>query len=389
MTVKAVLWTYEPKKNGTCNIKIYANVDGRKKYFKTKLSVLPEHFDDKKGIVKKSHPSHLGYNAILRSQMLELEDHLLGGGALHGIEKKKAVSYLTYLENFIRDTENGLTGIEMSTCKSYKSTLKRLRQYCEQNALPDLHFKDIDLTFYDSFKRFLIEGGLSRTPGFNKHVKILKASMRLAMDKGLHNNTTFLHKLFKKIPVKTNKIYLSEAEIAKLEALDLSTNKSLGLEKDRFLLSFYFLTRYSDSIRLRHKDFFEKNGKQYLRYFQQKTNKECVVPAKDAAWAILEKWNFDLSGDTNQEANRKLKTICAMAGIDTHVEEGDRSGPKWMFVTTHTARRSAATHLALHGVNLKIIADLGGWEKVETLRTYLRSSGLDSAEVAKDLKFFN
>ena len=77
-----------------------------------------------------------------------------------------------------------------------------------------------------------------------------------------------------------------------------------------------------------------------------------------------------------------------MAGIHTSANEGDRSGPKWKFVTTHTARRSAATHLALQGVNLKIIADLGGWEKIETLRSYLRASGLDSAEVAKDLDFF-
>lgn len=212
--------------------------------------------------------------------------------------------------------------------------------------------------------------------------------MRLAMDKRLHNNTDFQHKLFKKIPVKTNKIYLTDAEIQKMEDLDLSHDEPLSREKDRFLISYYFLTRYSDSVRIRRKDFFEKNGKQYLRYFQKKTNKECVVPVREKAWSILKRRDFDLSGDTNQEANRKLKAIAAMAGIHTSVNEGDRSGPKWKFVTTHTARRSAATHLALQGVNLKIIADLGGWEKIETLRGYLRASGLDSAEVAKDLDFF-
>ncbi|MCB0653995.1 MAG: tyrosine-type recombinase/integrase [Saprospiraceae bacterium] len=57
-------------------------------------------------------------------------------------------------------------------------------------------------------------------------------------------------------------------------------------------------------------------------------------------------------------------------------------GPKWKFVTTHTARRSAATNLALQNVNIKIIADLGGWTDIRTLRSYLRASGLDSALVA-------
>lgn len=388
MTIKAILWTYGPKKDGTCSIKIYANLDGQKKYFKTQLAVLPEQFDEKKGLVRKSHPAYQLYNANLRSQILEIESHLLQGGTLKDIGKKKTSSYLTYLEQFIRDTENGLTDLAPSTCQSYKSLLRRLKEYCTHHHLSDLTFEDITLEFYDQFKRFLVEGDICGVAGFGKHIKVIKSSMRLAMDKGLHENLAFQHKLFRKITVKTNKIYLTEAEIKQLEELDLSDNKSLCLERDRFLISYYFLTRYSDSIRLRRKDFFEKSGKHYLRYFQEKTGKECVVPARDSAWRILQQWNFDLSGDTNQEANRKLKTICAMANITTPTKEGERSGPKWMFVTTHTARRSAATHLALQGVNLKIIADLGGWEKVETLRTYLRSSGLDSAEVAKDLAFF-
>lgn len=210
-----------------------------------------------------------------------------------------------------------------------------------------LTFERIDLDFYDDFKDFLFEGGKCGMAGFGKHIKILKALMRLAMDKGLHSNTIFQHKLFKKITVKTNKIYLTKEEVQQLEDLELSDEPSLGVERDRFLISYYFLTRYSDSVKIRKKDFFEKGARTYLRYFQVKTGKECVVPAKEAALAILEERNYNLSGDTNQEANRKLKTICAMAGINTIVQEGDRSGPKWKLVTTHTARRSAATHLAM------------------------------------------
>ena len=75
MTVRAILWTYEPRKNGTCNIKIYVN-DGKKKYFKTKLSVLPQDFDAQKGLVKKSHPSYLQYNAIIRNKIREIENQI-------------------------------------------------------------------------------------------------------------------------------------------------------------------------------------------------------------------------------------------------------------------------------------------------------------------------
>ncbi|HMQ59190.1 MAG TPA: tyrosine-type recombinase/integrase [Flavilitoribacter sp.] len=45
----------------------------------------------------------------------------------------------------------------------------------------------------------------------------------------------------------------------------------------------------------------------------------------------------------------------------SEVSERKKTGPKWSFVTTHTARRSAATNLYLQGVSLKMIAELGGW----------------------------
>ncbi len=387
MRLKAILWKYEPRKDGTCNIKIYASMDGKKKYFKTKLAVLPKDFDEIKGEVRKSHPSYKLYNATLRNRTRELEDHLLEGGNFQDLGKNSATEVIPFLQQFIADTAAGMTGVSMTTIKNYKSLLTRLQEYSIARNV-SLTFEGINLDFYDDFKSFLIEDGKCGMAGFGKHIKILKALMRLAMDKGLHNNTIFQHKLFKKVTVKTNKIYLTKEEIKQIEDLDLSEEPSLDRERDRFLISYYFLTRYSDSVKIRKKDFFEKTGRLYLRYFQVKTDKECVVPAREAALSILEKQAYNLSGDTNQEANRKLKTICAMAEINILVQEGNRSGPKWKFVTTHTARRSAATHLALQGVNLKIIADLGGWEKVETLRTYLRSSGLDSAEVAKDLEFF-
>ncbi len=387
MRLKAILWKYEPRKDGTCNIKIYASMDGKKKYFKTKLAGLPKDFDEIKGEVRKSHPSYKLYNATLRNRTRELEDHLLEGGNFQDLGKNSATEVIPFLQQFIADTAAGMTGVSMTTIKNYKSLLTRLQEYSIARNV-SLTFEGINLDFYDDFKSFLIEDGKCGMAGFGKHIKILKALMRLAMDKGLHNNTIFQHKLFKKVTVKTNKIYLTKEEIKQIEDLDLSEEPSLDRERDRFLISYYFLTRYSDSVKIRKKDFFEKTGRLYLRYFQVKTDKECVVPAREAALSILEKQAYNLSGDTNQEANRKLKTICAMAEINILVQEGNRSGPKWKFVTTHTARRSAATHLALQGVNLKIIADLGGWEKVETLRTYLRSSGLDSAEVAKDLEFF-
>jgi hypothetical protein len=42
----------------------------------------------------------------------------------------------------------------------------------------------------------------------------------------------------------------------------------------------------------------------------------------------------------------------------------------------------------LQNVSLKLIADLGGWSRIETLKLYLRASGLETAIMATDLEFF-
>ena len=76
-----------------------------------------------------------------------------------------------------------------------------------------------------------------------------------------------------------------------------------------------------------------------------------------------------------------------MAGINEMVDT-DPPMLKSQLVTTHTARRSAATNLRLQGASLKTIADLGGWKDVHSLQLYLRASGLDSARLARELEFF-
>lgn len=164
---------------------------------------------------------------------------------------------------------------------------------------------------------------------------------------------------------------------------------TLERERDRFLLAYYFVMRFSDVVRIRREMLFQLNGKVYLRYQSTKTKVEATLPVKQSAMALMEQYQFDLSFSGNVQANRELKTIAAMANINTHASQDGRTGPKSIFVTTHTARRSAATNLYLEGVSLKMIADLGGWVDLQSLRTYLRASGLDTAQVAGDLDFFN
>lgn len=389
MTIKLVLRN-RPKQNGTHAILVYVFHNKRKKYLTTELSVAKDLFDIKRESVKKTHPSHLLYNAKLTQLKREIEDFLLGGGDIEqfnrGGEKN---SFIAFLDDYIGDIKEGLTDIKLSTAKNYSSTLTRIKQYQSHNNLVDIYFDDITIDFYNQFKRFLFANGCG-SAGFGKHVKIIKTIMRNGQDLGLHSNEAYKSHLFKRPrqTKRTGKIYLTEDDIKKIEEVDLSYAEHLEKERDRFIVSYYFLMRFEDSKRISKEDIFEKKGQKYIRYKQQKTEHTCVVPVNPKALVILEKYNYKLDFATNVQANRYIKTICAAAYIDEKATEQGKTAPKWQFVTTHTARRSAATNLSLNNVSIKIIADLGGWKDLDTLRVYLRSSGLDTANVAKDLDFF-
>lgn len=385
MTVRAIIWTYKPRKDGTCNVKIYWQHEGKKGYIKTDYYILPTDWDDDKGLVRKSNPLHGQYNARIQSEVLKLQSGILQGDVPDG--KQIVKSLIDFVKNYIAEVDNGIHDISSGTCKQYKTHLTRLEGYKAYTG-KDVKFEDIGAEFYVQFSAYLKMVGCN-LPGIGKHTKILKKMMNEALQRGLHKNTAHQGKLFKgHQPSLSDKIYLSVKEIEAFEAVDLTDKPDLLREQRRFLVSYYLVLRYSDSVNLQPDNFIEKDGRRFYVNKAQKTGSMNYVPVNQAAWEIIQAANFDLSGDTNQESNRKIKTISAMAGIDTIVDVGSEKGPKWMYVTTHTARRSAATNLHLQGADLKVIASLGGWQSEKTLKAYLLAGGLDLAQKAADMAFF-
>ena len=134
--------------------------------------------------------------------------------------------------------------------------------------------------------------------------------------------------------------------------------------------------------------FFKTNGQTYFRYSAQKTGTPAILPVKPKALELLKKYNYQLPKTTNVEANRKIKLIASMAGINAPATENGMTAPKCNFVRTHTARRSAATNLAIEGVPLDFIAKLGGWKNLDILQRYLLATGLDVARISRGYRFF-
>lgn len=378
MTIKAILWTYKARKDGRHNIKLYIRDRTGKRYEATDFYALPSEWDDSTGGLKKSHALHAVVNAKLKARILELSTASIIG-------TKGSTGLVDFVEKYIEEANQGIHNITPGTIKIYRNHMGKLKRYCLEHGLKDLDFQAVNMDFYTSFSDFLSRAGC-QSPGIGLHIKNLKKFMQAALDRGLHTNTAHQAKSFKVVKeVLQEKIYLTDAEIQKLHALDLSARPDLARERDRFLVAYYLVLRYSDSVKIRPDKFFENDGRRFYQNTAQKTGTHNYVPVKNWVWETLMAYNFELAEDTNQEANRKLKTIGAMAGITTPVG----GQPKWAHLTTHTARRSAATNLLLSGMSIEVIAQLGGWKNRQALQKYLLAGGIELAHLAADNPFFS
>lgn len=378
------------RQDGTAQIKIYVNEGGKKKkYIGTKIHVDPKLWDAKRGVVKPAHPMAMVYNARVKKQLIEIETHLMQGGSIDNLGVNKIEFVVDLIDKIVDEATKGTIPLKPGTTKTYRALAKRIRQYCAFKNMRTPSFDEVNMSFYRQFCDWLEAVAGCGIAGIGKHIKVLKSVMSAGIERGLHTNTVHQSRAFKAHKIlSSSKIYLNTEEIAAMEGVDLSAQPALERERDRFLLSYYFIQRYSDTGGLSRAGLFEKNGGRYLRMVSTKTQKECVIPIKPAAYLLLEKYDWKLGFSSNQQANRHLKEIAKMAGINGMVTQDGQAQPKYNFVCTHTARRSAATNLYLAGAPLKLIADLGGWEKQETLRVYLRASGLETAMLAEGMEFF-
>lgn len=387
MNLRNILWTYRPRQDGTCQIRIYVHHHGKKKYVGTGINVAPKDWNDRRGEVKNTHPLATRINAKIREQRIGIESYFLNGGTWAGFNKKAkhGSDFIQFIQQFIHDSKAGLHPLKANTIKSYSSTLHRLEEFCQSGTL---RFEEVTMNFRREFRQFLANKG-SGLAGQGKHFSILCRLMRRAHKEGLHQNLIFQDSAFKiSYSDPDQQLYLAEQEVEALYQLDLNSIPALKKERDRWVLAYDFLMRFSDVTEISRSGLLDIGNRKFYRYTSRKTGIEAIIPVKERALQLLQQYEFNFSFTANQVANRHIKTVAAMAGINQVITLNGDTGPKSSFIVTHTARRSAATNLYLNKASVELIAKLGGWKKADTVQRYLQASGLDSAILASDMEFF-
>ncbi|MBK8448693.1 MAG: tyrosine-type recombinase/integrase [Saprospiraceae bacterium] len=98
-----------------------------------------------------------------------------------------------------------------------------------------------------------------------------------------------------------------------------------------------------------------------------------------------------------QKVNDYIKEIAKVVGIDTPIKKNETIGgkdlisvyDKYRLITTHTARRTAATHMYQQGIDRKYIMAFTGHTTLASFEKYICMDFEEKAQAAADSKWFD
>lgn len=318
---------------------------------------------------------------------------------------EKSDMFLPWVRGFIPRSGRG-----DSTRIRYNTTLGFLEKYQAENQ--PIRFNMIDIKFYRSFKSWMERKGYALNT-FGTAIKHIKVWMNEAEDELNHGITGHKHPKFTCPSETADAVYLSLEELMKIHQLEINWEsvldhfpkiehkniekkvKAMRLARDRFLMGAFTGLRVSDFIRITEANI-EDN---YIRIKPVKgANKsdDVVIPVHPVIREIISR-GFDFTAKAyDQKINKQIKDIGRMAGIKdpvfiTRTVGGKKETTmykKYQVITTHTARRSAATNMYKAGIPSLAIMKITGHRTENSFLKYIKISQEENAAMLRNHPYF-
>jgi integrase len=363
-------------KQGKALIQIECYLNGRNKYFSTQIYIEPNYWNNKTRTIKTDYPNAIKLNKQIAEKLRDFENFELdkiNAGKPFNLEMLNDLlngnDVKTFTEFMELEIKN--SSILSKTRKTHETTLGRLKEFKKV-----IYFEDITFEFLHDFEAFLRKVNITyknlppKKLGQNtiyKYFKNLKTYVNLAINKDLMSVDQYPFRKFKVKQVDTNKTFLTPEEIDQMQDLVLTgENVKHQYIKDLFMYSVYTGLRFSDVLSMQKRELVTIGGNTWLVKKMEKTDESVRLPIytifNGKPIDIINKYNrfdtvFCFEQITNQYANRTLKILAGLAGIDKRV-------------TFHTARHTTATYLLYKGISLTTVQKVLGHKKIATTQIY-------------------
>lgn len=246
-------------------------------------------------------------------------------------------------------------GMAQATKTCHLTALNRLRQFGI--------VRFADLTPQNCLRFATHMRSSVRAASAKQYLSSLAADAQKAKNNGLINDNPF-HDIKVKVSRQARICYLTEREVARIEKLH-PTSRSMGFARDIFLFACYTGLSLSDIIKIQRFHIKSENGKPHIIDKRKKTGLSYKIRLLPKAFAILEKYDFNLNRLSLPVINNYLHGtarstgIAALAGISKHI-------------TMHVGRHTFATHALSRGVRIETVSRMLAHTNITTTQIYAK-----------------
>ncbi|MBW8326326.1 MAG: site-specific integrase [Prolixibacteraceae bacterium] len=374
--------------NVKTQIYLIFNFNGNRLRYYTGKRIEPKYWDSIKQKAKPSYSSVISLNQFLKTTANFLEDQY---NELDILKKRITIEILkekldnrfntangnNLFESFEEFLINSVNVKANSTIKRHRTTLSRLKEYCEKKKCR-LSFDDIDLNFDERFKNFLIDDLKLTNNTVAKHYKTLKAFLKWATERGYNTNHEF-----QKLKAKQTEgeiYFLTWDELMKILEFDFN-NPKLERVRDIFCFGCFTGLRFSDILNLKQ----ENISSDTIQIQTLKTKGKTNIPLNQFSRMIYEKYKSDetytlFQSISNQKMNQYLKEIGKLAEINEPVQiirysgtkRTDKVVPKYQVLTSHVARKTFITNAMIRGMSTEVIMDITTHNSYKSFKRYFK-----------------
>lgn len=275
----------------------------------------------------------------------------------------------------------------------YDAIIKHIERFAELHYC-DIYTNSVTSEFLDDFIIYLENQGL-RYNTIVGYIQKVQSLVRRASQYNYAVDSTYDEINLREEP--TNAVFLSMNEITRIYYYKFgkqSKKRAKERIRDLFVIGCLTALRFSDYSTLTESNYQDE----YIVKRTKKTSVNVKVPAHDYVKEIFKKYNGAIpNGLCIQYFNKYLKVIMREIGLTDKVTfsftEGGKlktvTREKWELISSHTARRSAATNMYLTGrMKTLEIMKLTGHKTEQNFFKYIRLTSDDTARsISGDMYF--
>ena len=389
-TIAVILYKSKKLANGEHPLMLRVTKNRVRRYISIGLSCNEKDWDEKKNLVKKSHPNKEVMNSIISKKLKPYSDKVLDykneekdftpdvliSEANNPVKKTTVFDFFDIKIQRLKDSK------QIGNAKVYHDTLNQIKTFSGDK---DFTFSQLDYNFLLKFEAHLKSKGLTDN-AISVRFRTIRALFNGAIAERYAKQELYPFDKFKiseRFSTKTQKRAITKEDVKKIEALTIKKGSADYEAQQYFLFSYYGQgINFVDMANLKWNNIINDR----IFYKRAKTGNELSFKLNAPALAIIENWRLTTktASDTyifpilNTDAhktpiqkynrvhkvltrvNKSLKAMGKEANIDTPL-------------TSYVARHTFATVLKRSGVSTAIISESMGHQTEAITQTYLKS----------------